>query len=92
MIQSRIEELKDKAHLYREEIRLLLFKAAIQADNSVLYYPADQLPAEAKTDGRTWRIRVGNKAIKLDKLPMTGGGEVIGVVPKGLACPGYAQS
>jgi len=84
VIQSRIEELKDKAHLYREEIRLLLFKAAIQADNSVVYHAADQLPAGAKTDGRTWRIRVGNKAIKTDKLPLTGGGEVIGVVPKGL--------
>ena len=84
VIQSRIDGLKDKAHLYREEIRLLLFKAAIQADNSVLYYPADQLPPDAKTDGRTWRIRVGNKTIKPDKLPLNGGGEVIGVVPKGL--------
>jgi ribosomal protein L33 len=84
VIQSQIEELKDKAHLYREELRMLLFKAAIQADNSVVYFPADQLPIDAKTDGRTWRMRVGNRAIKLDKLPMTGGGEVIGVVPKGL--------
>jgi len=91
VIQSRIEELKDKAHLYREEIRLLLFKAAIQADNSVLYYPADQLPPDAKTDGRTWRIRVGNKAIKPDKLPLNGGGEVIGVVPKGLPALGVPK-
>ncbi len=91
VIQSNIEELKDKAHLYREEIRMLLFKAAIQADNSVLYYPADQLPAGAKTDGRTWRIRVGNKAIKTDSLPMNGGGEVIGVVPKGLPALGMPK-
>lgn len=84
VIQSKIEELKDKSHIFREEIRLMLFKAAIQADNSVLYYPADQLPAGAKTDGRTWRIRIGNKPIKLDKITLTGGGEVIGVVPKGL--------
>ena len=91
VIQSRIEELKDKAHIYRERIRLLLFKAAIQADNSVLYYPADQLPVDAKTDGRTWRIRVGNKAIKPDKLTMMGGGEVIGVVPKGLPALGMPK-
>lgn len=91
VIQSRIEELKDKAHLYREEIRMLLFKAAIQADNSVLYYPADQLPPDAKTDGRTWRIRVGNRAIKPDKLPLNGGGEVIGVVPKGLPALGMPK-
>ena len=91
VIQSRIEEFKDKAHLYREELRLLLFKAAIQPDNSVLYYPADQLPAGAKTDGRTWRIRVGNKALKTDNLPLNGGGEVIGVVPKGLPALGVPK-
>ena len=84
VIQSKIEELKTKAHLYREEIRLLLFKAAIQPDGSVRYYLADELPAGSKTDGRTWRIRAGSKVIKLDKVPMSGGGEVIGVVPKGL--------
>ena len=84
VIQSRIEELKEKAHLYRESIRLLLFQAVAQADGSVAYYPEDQVPAGAKTDGRTWRIRIGNKPVKLDKIPLTGGGEVIGVVPKGL--------
>jgi MFS superfamily sulfate permease-like transporter len=84
VIQSQIEELKDKAHLYREEIRKLLFKAAVQPDNTILYYLADQLPAGAKTDGRIWRFRIGSKALKLEKLTMTGGGEVIGDVPKGL--------
>ncbi len=91
VIQSKIEELKDKTHLYREEIRLLLFQAAIQPDNTVLYYTADQLPAGVKTDGRTWRIRVGNKPIKLDAITMTGGGEVIGVVPKGLPALGVPK-
>lgn len=91
VIQSKIEELKGRAHLYREEIRLLLFKAAIQPDNTVLYYPADQLPAGVKTDGRTWRIRIGNKPIKLDKITLTGGGEVIGVVPKGLPALGVPK-
>ena len=91
VIQSRIEELKDKAQLHREQIRLLLFKAAIQADGSLVYYPAGQLPQGVKTDGRTWRIRVGSKPLKLDKLPMTGGGEVIGVVPKGLPALGMPK-
>ncbi len=84
VIQSKIEDLKDKGHIYREELRKLLFKAAIQADNSLRYYPFDQIPPDAKTDGRTWRLRVGNKALEIDKITMTGGGEVIGKVPKGL--------
>jgi MFS superfamily sulfate permease-like transporter len=84
MLQSRIDDLKEKAHLYREELRKLLFKAAIQPDNSVRYYPFNELPSDAKTDGRTWRLKVGNKALKTDKITLSGGGEVIGVVPKGL--------
>jgi len=84
VILFQIEDLKEKAHLNREELRKLLFKAAIQPDNTILYYLADQLPPDAKTDGRTWRFQVGSRALKLDKLPMNGGGEVVGVVPKGL--------
>ncbi|MCL2789432.1 MAG: SulP family inorganic anion transporter [Desulfobulbus sp.] len=84
VVESKLEEVKNEARLYREALRLLLFKAAIQPDNSVLYYLADEVPDGAKTDGRIWRIRVGNNPIKLEKVPMTGGGEVIGSVPKGL--------
>lgn len=88
VIQFQIAELKEKAHLYREKIRKLLLKTAIQADNSVLYYEAGQLPAEAKTDDRIWRIRVGSKALDPEKLTMIGGGEVIGNIPRGLPALG----
>ena len=84
VIQVHIEDLKDKAHLYREEIRKILMRAAIQPDNSLVFYAADKLPADVKTDGRIWRLKIGTKALKLDKLTMVGGGEVIGDVPKGL--------
>lgn len=84
VIQSRIEELKDKSHLYREELRLVLLKAVPQADGGALYYAADELPAGAATDGRTWRLRVGNKPLNLSELQMKGGGAVVGTVPKGL--------
>jgi MFS superfamily sulfate permease-like transporter len=84
VIQSRIEELKDKSHLYREELRLVLLKAVPQADGGSLYYAADELPAGAATDGRTWRLRVGNKPLNLSELQMKGGGAVVGTVPKGL--------
>jgi MFS superfamily sulfate permease-like transporter len=84
VIQSRIEELKDKSHLYREELRLVLLKAVPQADGGALYYTADELPAGAATDGRTWRLRVGNKPLNISELQMKGGGAVVGTVPKGL--------
>ncbi len=84
VIQTRIEDLKHKAHLYRGALRELLFKAVPQEDKSLLFYPVEEVPAGAKTDGRTWRLRVGNNPLKTDALVMNGGGEVVGVVPKGL--------
>ena len=91
MIQSRIEELKDRSHLFREELRLVLLKAVPQSDGGALYYTADELPAGAATDGRTWRLRVGNKPLKLDQLQIKGGGAVVGTVPKGLPALGMPR-
>ena len=91
VIQSRIEELKDRSHLFREELRLVLLKAVPQSDGGALYYTADELPAGAATDGRTWRLRVGNKPLKLDQLQIKGGGAVVGTVPKGLPALGMPR-
>jgi sulfate permease, SulP family len=87
VIQYRIAELKEKVHHYRDDIRKLLLNAVVQADNSVLYYEADQLPPDAKTDDRIWRFQVGSKELQLAKLTMVGGGEVIGKIPGGLPVP-----
>ena len=54
VIQSRIEELKDRSHLFREELRLVLLKAVPQSDGGALYYTADELPA-----GRTCELFEG---------------------------------
>ncbi|MDX9841906.1 MAG: SulP family inorganic anion transporter, partial [Desulfobulbus sp.] len=91
LIQSRIEELKERSHLYREELRLVLLKAVPQADGSALYYATDEVPAGTATDGRTWRLRIGNKPLKLDELQMKGGGAVVGMVPKGLPALGMPK-
>jgi anti-anti-sigma factor len=37
-----------------------------------------------ESDGRTWRIKVGNEPLDTDNLKMMGGGAVVGVIPKGL--------
>jgi len=84
VIQTQSEILKHEAHVHREKIRTMLFSAATQPDETMLFYPQNQLPPASKTDDRIWRIKIGNKPIDSEKIRMVGGGEVVGVVPKGL--------
>lgn len=71
-------------HNIRHNIRNMLFEGVRQADRSLKFYLKDALPQGAKGDGRTWRIKVGNKALKPDRLLMIGGGVVVGEIPSGL--------
>uniref|UniRef100_A0A7C4MRC5 SulP family inorganic anion transporter n=1 Tax=Desulfatirhabdium butyrativorans TaxID=340467 RepID=A0A7C4MRC5_9BACT len=84
LIQLESEGLKQEAQQYRQQIRAALFEASIGPDGSMTFYPKGNLPQGAKTDGRIWRIKVGNRVLQTDSLTMIGGGEVVGVVPKGL--------
>jgi MFS superfamily sulfate permease-like transporter len=84
VINVKIEELKHDAHLLREKIRSILFEAAPGEDGSLTFYPKGHLPEHLKGDGRTWRIRVGNLPLDTAALQLTGGGSVVGVIPRGL--------
>ncbi len=83
-ISLQIEQNEARAHLFREKLRYFKFSGSARSDGSMLFYPEEAVPAGVTTDGRTWRIRVGNSSLKLDGLKMMGGGDVVGVVPKGL--------
>jgi MFS superfamily sulfate permease-like transporter len=84
VIAVRIEQLKDAAHLFRQEIRSLMLEGVQQPGGYLKFYLKDEVPPGAQGDGRTWRIKVGNKLFKEDKLLMMGGGAVVGAVPRGL--------
>jgi SulP family sulfate permease len=84
IINVNMNYLKEEAHVFREKIRHLLFKGVSQADGRTLFYLQEGLPAQAQTDGRTWRIKVGNNPLAKDKLLMMGGGAVVGAIPKGV--------
>ncbi|MGE4537004.1 MAG: SulP family inorganic anion transporter [Desulfovibrio sp.] len=75
---------KEESSLYRTKLRQYLLAAVPGEDGSLSFYLQGETPAEAKTDGRTWILRVGNSPLKADKLLMIGGGQVVGVVPSGL--------
>jgi len=80
----QIEQHKNEARNYRRMIRDFLFEAVRQNDGSLKFYPAGEIPEKAEGDGRLWRIQVGNAPLMIDHLPMTGGGEVVGRIPRGL--------
>jgi SulP family sulfate permease len=84
IINVNMNYLKEETRVFREKIRHILFKGVSQADGRTLFYPEDALPAQAQTDGRTWRIKVGNNLLAKDKLFMMGGGAVVGAIPKGV--------
>ncbi|MFZ7128707.1 MAG: SulP family inorganic anion transporter [Desulfobacterales bacterium] len=80
----KIEKLKEEAHLMREQIRGYLFRGVPNPDGTLTFFRQADLPSGAETDGRTWRIRISNGILASDELKMTGGGAVVGQIPKGL--------
>jgi len=88
VLTSNIESSKHKAHLAREAIRSLLFKGIEEPDGSMKFYLAATTPPDIESDGRVWRIRVGQNSLDAGKLQMVGGGDVVGAIPGGL--PSFA--
>jgi sulfate permease, SulP family len=84
VLTLQIEVHKNEASLLRKQLRRLLLTGVEQPDGMLRFYPPDEVPAGAKTDGRHWRLKVGNRPLKTDRILLSGGGEVIGVVPSGL--------
>jgi anti-anti-sigma factor len=83
MVNFKIDQLKEESHTYRKSLRDDLFYAAGTDSAQVFYLKGDPALQDSKND-RIWRIKVGNKALDTQNLLMTGGGAVVGAIPKGL--------
>lgn len=68
----------------RKKLRRYRFTAVVQPDSSYEFYPAGKLHPDAETAGDEWRLLVGNSRLNPDSLKMSGGGDVVGVIPEGL--------
>ncbi len=84
VVTVNMERFKVKAHELREAIRDIFFVGVENADGTMAFYPKDAEVDRLKSDGRTWRIKVGNNPLQENGLLMMGGGAVVGVVPQGL--------
>ena len=80
----QIDQLKYAAHEKREALRLVHFNLAKQAETESVYYTDAMLPKDFETDGRKWRLKIGNKLLNLEKLTMVGEGAIVGKIPEGL--------
>lgn len=83
-INARINTLKASSGEIREALRLVHFAAPKGKGESPVFYVSGQEPTGMETDGRKWRMKVGNKPLSLDGLKMIGAGAVVGDIPKGL--------
>jgi MFS superfamily sulfate permease-like transporter len=84
VLTTKMERLKHKAHTMRENIRRVLFVRLEQGDEGPGFYPREENTKHLNEDGRNWRIKLGNNTLDETQLPMTGGGAVVGNIPKGL--------
>ncbi len=83
--EYKIGELKNHAHILRQKLRDIKFIAVKSDKRGILFYPKKKLPENAvKFDTRVWRIKMGNKLLNEKAIVMTGGGAVVGSIPRGL--------
>ncbi len=81
---AKIDAAKNQASQIRTRLREMKFSAVEDKDKGVLFYPKDGQVPDARVDDRVYRILVGNKMLNTESMLLSGGGAVVGEVPKGL--------
>ncbi len=79
----KIKKSKQQESLLRTELRQLKF-SRVEKDGEALFYNRENVPQGLQTDGRIWRLKVGNVPLDRKDLLLTGGGAVVGAIPRGL--------
>jgi len=83
VLSLKIDDKKDRLKEIRAELRNLKFEG-VKQNKEYTFYGKTALPAGVATDGKTWRLKVGNSPLNLPKMRVVGGGAVVGDIPKGL--------
>jgi len=83
-IALQIERLKGDSRKYRGQLRRFLFEGVRGKDGVLSFYPVNEFAERSLVDRHTWRLRVGNSRLPTDALQLTGGGDVVGSIPRGL--------
>ncbi len=83
LLTAHINHAKQEASRIRTELRKIHY-AAVKDGDKILFVPKDSSSSLPALDDRLYRMKIGNSSIDTASLLMTGGGAVVGVIPKGL--------
>ena len=83
-IALEIAQSKTAARKYRSRIRRFLLEGVRSDGGSLSFYQVDEFADRSRVDGRVWRLNVGNTPLQTSRLQLSGGGEVVGDIPRGL--------
>ncbi len=84
VINYNLDLLKHEQSGLRSGLRDYLFRSVAQDGGTAMLYLPEDLPPGVEHDGRIWRLSIGNRPLDTQNLLFTGGGAVVGVIPKGL--------
>ncbi|NPA94740.1 MAG: SulP family inorganic anion transporter [Thermodesulfobacteria bacterium] len=84
VIDEFIADAKQKLVNLRARLMEYEFVEVREQDGSVRYYERYHVPYDADTDWHVWRIVAGNKKLDESRLVLSGGGSILGHVPRGL--------
>ncbi len=84
IIQLEMERLEKQSTSYRKLLRSLLFVADSPGDGMTRFILQGEAGGSDNGDGQIWRLKVGNRQLTTTALPLSGGGAVVGEIPRGL--------
>jgi len=90
-ITFKINQLKSTASQLRTGLRQIKFSALGDNENTAIFLPTSQLFGQKILNDRVYRIKMGNKPIDPSSITITGGGAVVGIIPKGLPSLGMPK-
>ncbi|MEW6594562.1 MAG: SulP family inorganic anion transporter [Thermodesulfobacteriota bacterium] len=81
LLELEIGQAKETLQQQRRALRSLRF---VEVEGEGLYFPLERVASETTAHGPLWRLQIGTGALNVEKVPLAGGGAVVGAIPQGL--------
>ncbi|WP_456473264.1 SulP family inorganic anion transporter [Desulfolithobacter sp.] len=84
VLDQYLVEEKKRGVALRKKLRSMQLVSVQAPDGSLYYALKESVPPEKRAEKNIWRLRVGNNPLDPENILLLGGGEVVGMVPRGL--------
>lgn len=84
VIDEFIEDAKSNVVNLRAELTSFKLVKVEQKEGQPRFYEQSLIPETLQGDSRIWRIKAGNQPISENAIVLSGGGAILGEIPKGL--------